>query len=1035
MGKISSTIELNDKFSKPIQDMSNAVNMLISHMYDMSNATVDIDVDTSSLDAAKESINAAEAALKQLSGQQVNVDVNENIPTSPQTPEPIQPTWTSNNFDVFSTTGAERYQQEVQSLNSYMQELYSTQQQITQQAQNTDLFPDDMVADLNTLQGRIEAIRAKIQQIEDNPLNVGSDSANAQLEQLRSQLHSMIDDQNNLNEAVENMDVSTANDSYKRLSQTINNTEAYIRDNVNEQGEFTDAVNETNNAANSLNSTIKKAVTALGGVAAIRSTIQWVQGSLDAFDIQNNVETQLQSVLKTVGAADDAFERLKDTASSIQLSGIYGDEAMLGGAAEFATYMSDTDAIESMMNTLADYAMGMSGGGEIDSKAMVDYATNLGKIMVGSYDAMTKKGFEFTEAQEKILDGTATQAERMQELDMTAQELANTSEDMQKALVVDAVIAESWDGLYEAMSNTPEGQIIQMKNAWGDVREEVGQRLYPAILNLLQTINSRMPQIKSVVMGFASAINVVLSIITQLVNAVMWVASIVVDNWSVIAPIVYGIATAVGLYTAALLVNNAVQTISNAIKGVAAFQAKAHAAALMMEQGATFAATAAQYGLNAALYACPLTWIIVLIIAIIALFYVVIAVINNICGTSISATGIIMGLLATIGAYLFNCVAYWWNIISAFIEFFVNVWKNPEYAFKAFIVNIVNAFLNFCLAIVQGNGAAIGVIVGAWYAFCQIIHNIIAAVYNFFAAGIEAIVNGWNQCVYAVQCVLYNIADAAFDVAQGAANCFDAAASSIANAFIGAANTAISAINSIINVLNKIPGVNIGTVSKLNTVSYSGASDAVSAARSNLARPTAPTTFSLDRMDIGSISDAYNAGNQAGQDFASGFESTVADIQAGMQDWLGETPDNYWEAPKLDYINLGDAAKAGYNFGSGIEDKLSNFGLDDMGGIEDIQNTLNDIAGNTGDGAKGANDAADSAGKAAESLDCTDEELKYLRDIAERDAINRFTTAELKVEFHNENNINSDLDIDGVVDALTEKVSEQLEIVAEGVYT
>lgn len=336
------------------------------------------------------------------------------------------------------------------------------------------------------------------------------------------------------------------------------------------------------------------------------------------------------------------------------------------------------------------------------------------------------------------------------------------------------------------------------------------------------------------------------------------------------------------------------------------------------------------------------------------------------------------------------------------------------------------------MAIVQGNGAAIGVIVGAWYAFCQIIHNIVAAIYNFFAMCIEAIVNAWNQCVYAVQTVLYNIADAAFDVAEGAANGFDAAASAIANAFIGAANTAISAINSIISAINKIPGMNIGTIGTLSTVSYSGASNAVSAVRSQFSRPSAPETFTLDRMDFGSIGDAYDIGNQVGQDFAAGFESTVADIQAGMQDWLGEKPEDYWEAPKLNYINLGDAAKAGYNFGAGVEDKLSNLGLSD---ISDLQNTLNDIEGNTGDGAGSGGDTADNTGKMADALDCTDEELKYLRDIAERDVINRFTTAELKVEFHNENNINSDLDIDGIVDEITERTKEELEAVAEGVYS
>ena len=250
MSKISSTIELQDKMSQPLMNITNAIQSTIDIANELNNATVDIDVDTSSLDAAKESINAAEAALKQLSGQNVDVGVNENIPTTPQSPEPAQPTWTSNNFDVFSTSGAERYEQEIQSLNSYMQQLYGTQQQITQQAQNTDLFPDNMVADLNTLQGKIEAIRAKVQQIENNPLNVGSDSANAQLEQLRSQLHQMIGEQNELNTAVENMDVSSANSAYQRLSATVNNTEAYIRDNTNAQGEFTREVQESTNATN-----------------------------------------------------------------------------------------------------------------------------------------------------------------------------------------------------------------------------------------------------------------------------------------------------------------------------------------------------------------------------------------------------------------------------------------------------------------------------------------------------------------------------------------------------------------------------------------------------------------------------------------------------------------------------------------------------------------------------------------------------------------------------------------------------------------
>ena len=114
----------------------------------------------------------------------------------------------------------------------------------------------------------------------------------------------------------------------------------------------------------------------------------------------NNFVGGVDGTQITIGVQADttqtvsAFDAIAAKASEIQGRGIYGDEAMLAGAAELATYFSDTEAIISMMDTLANYSMGMSGGGAVDSKAMVDYATGIGKLMTGSYGAMTKKGFK-----------------------------------------------------------------------------------------------------------------------------------------------------------------------------------------------------------------------------------------------------------------------------------------------------------------------------------------------------------------------------------------------------------------------------------------------------------------------------------------------------------------------------------------------------------------------------------------------------------------------------------------------------------------
>lgn len=133
---------------------------------------------------------------------------------------------------------------------------------------------------------------------------------------------------------------------------------------------------------------------------------------------------------------------------------------------------------------------------------------------------------------------------------------------------------------------------------------------------------------------------------------------------------------------------------------------------------------------------------------------------------------------------------------------------------------------------------------------------------------------------------------------------------------------------------------------------------------------------------------------------------------------------------------VADAYNSGYNWGKGLEGKISDMfkkkdenakdkdktnSKDLFGGMDNIAGNTGNIAGNTGD--------------IKNSLDVAEEDLQYLRDIAERDTINRFTTAEIKVDFTSNNNINSELDLDGIVDSLGQKLEERLEVVAEGVYT
>ena len=125
----------------------------------------------------------------------------------------------------------------------------------------------------------------------------------------------------------------------------------------------------------------------------------------------------------------------------------------------------------------------------------------------------------------------------------------------------------------------------------------------------------------------------------------------------------------------------------------------------------------------------------------------------------------------------------------------------------------------------------------------------------------------------------------------------------------------------------------------------------------------------------------------------------------------------------LDRWAYGDAWDSGYKLGESIGD-----GIGDIFGDGALNNyTYDELM-------KGIGNIDDNTSSIADSMDITSEDLKYLMDLAERDAINRFTTAEIRIEQTNNNNINSEMDIDGVVDRLTTGVTDAIEKVAEGVH-
>lgn len=411
---------------------------------------------------------------------------------------------------------------------------------------------------------------------------------------------------------------------------------------------------------------------------------------------------------------------------------------------------------------------------------------------------------------------------------------------------------------FESMPMTFTDVITRVKNA-------AIQGFQPIAKQINGIVNS--DRVKQFVNMSVVLIGKLTSVLSSSINLIAGIGAAIYDNWSLIAPV---LGTVVAGITAYNIVLGVIAVKTTIVKGATL----AYNLALIAQNAlhgvnntALIASTAAQWGLNAAMLACPITWIVAGIMLAVGALYLGVAAFNKFTGATISATGIITGAIYGIGAHIYNMIVTSVNMFISFAEFLANVFTNP-------IVAIKRLFINLGLSI-------------------------------------------------------------------------------------------LGVIKSVMGIVDKI----------IDT----GISDKLSEMESNLQVK---------------------------------LEGTTAE---GYRDFKTAT------GGRLDYMQLkdtGEAVTKGYKQGEDISNSL-NFGLDN-GMMDQTNSYLSQISGNTA--------------KTNTSLDLTKEELKYMRDLAEQEVINRYTTTSMKVEVSNNNNISNSLDIDEVAGMLTNKLVESAATVAEGNY-
>ena len=274
------------------------------------------------------------------------------------------------------------------------------------------------------------------------------------------------------------------------------------------------------------------------------------------------------------------------------------------------------------------------------------------------------------------------------------------------------VTAEVVKNALFSVADETNAKFESMPMTWAQIWTNMQNRALSALTPILEKLNAiaNSEQFDKVVNGALRAFGMIATVGAALLGVLFNVGSAVVDNWSVIEPIIMAAATALGIYYGIVLALNIAQAIQNGLKAQAAFQEKVHAAALAMSTGATFAATTAQYGLNAALLACPITWIVVGVIALVA---GIIALCNWIAKTTgVAATGfgvITGGINVAIQAV--------WNAMLVVANVAIGIWNalgaccsNIGTAFHNVISNVQGWFyglLSTALTVVEGICAAL----------------------------------------------------------------------------------------------------------------------------------------------------------------------------------------------------------------------------------------------------------------------------------------------------------------------------------------
>lgn len=479
---------------------------------------------------------------------------------------------------------------------------------------------------------------------------------------------------------VDSSEIRQARDELARVETQLDSVEQNIRQGNERQRQFNDSIRNGSNAASDLKSKFMGIVGVIGGMMGLKKV----------FDLSDEL-TQTTARLNMMNDGLQTTEELQNM--------IFASAQRSRGA-----YQATADAVSKM---------GIMAGDAFNSNAeLVAFVEQLNKqftIAGTSQEGVSAAMLQLTQAMgsgvlrgeelNSVFEQAPTIIQSIADyLDVPIGQIRNMAAEGQITadIVKNAMlsVADETNAKFESMPKTI-GQV------WQSIKNQALMEFQPILQKINEIVNT--DKFNNLVDGAIGAITTLASLATAAFTALASVAGFVYDNWSWIEPIIWAVI-------AAFIAYNAVSLITNGILAAQALAQGVKAAADTMQAGTTFAATVAQHGLNAALLACPLTWIILLIIAVIAAIIGVCQWIAKTTGVANSFFGVITGginvaihAVKNAGLFIANVALGIWEALGACVS-------NIGTAFHNVIANIKGWFfglLSTALTVVEGICAAL----------------------------------------------------------------------------------------------------------------------------------------------------------------------------------------------------------------------------------------------------------------------------------------------------------------------------------------